>query len=110
HFGDQNVNHASKFVLAAVGALLLAAPAGAGDLKDSDWGQWRGPKRDGLSPDTGLLKAWPSGGPPVAWKCEKVGGGFSSVSIMGDRVYTMGDLSDGCNLLALKAADGSVVW
>jgi outer membrane protein assembly factor BamB len=87
-------------------ALLLALPAAA----ENDWNQWRGPKRDGLSPDTGLLKSWPAGGPPVAWKTAGVGGGFSSVSILGDRVYTMGDVGGACNLIALKASDGSIVW
>jgi hypothetical protein len=37
----------------------FAAPAAA------DWPQWRGPQRDGRSPDTGLLGSWPEGGPPT---------------------------------------------
>jgi outer membrane protein assembly factor BamB len=92
-------------------AILLAAPASATKGTDSkDWYQWRGPNRDGLSPDTGLLKQWPSGGPPLAWKITGVGAGFSSVSIVGDRVYTMGDLADGAYLIALNLADGKPVW
>ena len=33
-----------------------------------DWPQWRGPNRDGISSDTGLLKEWPEDGPKLAWK------------------------------------------
>jgi outer membrane protein assembly factor BamB len=86
---------------------LLALPLAA---DDADWAQWRGPRRDGISPDTGLLKSWPAGGPPLAWKATGLGGGYSSVSVAGDRVYTLGDAADACTLLALGRADGKPVW
>jgi len=92
-------------VLAAVVAILLSVPAA-----DSDWNQWRGPKRDGHSPDTGLLKQWPAAGPNLAWKANGLGSGFSSVSIQGDRIYTMGDLGDSCTIIAMSLADGKIVW
>lgn len=91
---------------ALIAALLIGTPAAA----ENDWNQWRGPKRDGLSPDTGLLKTWPSAGPAVVWKTAGIGGGFSTVSIQGDRIYTMGDVGDACYLIALKASDGTAVW
>ena len=87
---------------------VLAAPAGA--LGDEDWFQWRGPKRDGVSAETGLLKQWPAAGPPLAWKATGIGGGFSSVSSWKDRIYTLGDGADACNLHAINAADGKIVW
>jgi outer membrane protein assembly factor BamB len=87
----------------------LALPARADD-KDAGWSQWRGPKRDGLSPDTGLLREWPAGGPKLAWKSTGIGEGYSSISLLNDRIYTMGDQGDACNLVALNAADGKVVW
>lgn len=90
-------------MLKLLALLIFLAP-------DSDWAQWRGPNRDGLSPDTGLLKQWPAGGPPLAWKATGLGGGYSSVSILGDRIYTLGDQGDACNLLALNSADGKIVW
>lgn len=71
-----------------------------------DWGQFRGPHRDGLSPDTDLLKQWPSGGPPLAWKTTGLGDGLSSVSVVGKHVYTMGDGA----MFALDAATGKIVW
>jgi outer membrane protein assembly factor BamB len=75
-----------------------------------DWPQWRGPNRDGISAASGLLKSWPKEGPPVAWKGTGLGVGFSSVSIAGDRVYTMGDLDDACYLFAVNRDNGEIVW
>jgi outer membrane protein assembly factor BamB len=78
---------------------------------DPEWsGQWRGPNRDGLSPETGLLKQWPSGGPSLAWKATGVGIGFSGLSAGGGRIFTMGDVTDACFLFALNPADGKVAW
>lgn len=97
--------------LAAFALTLAALPLmGAGPAPDSDWNQWRGPKRDGHSADTGLLKDWPAGGPALVWKITDVGGGFSSVSVSGDRLFTMGDQGDSCNIIALNIADGKQVW
>jgi hypothetical protein len=33
----------------------------------ADWPQFRGPDRDGVSKETGLLRSWPDGGPEVLW-------------------------------------------
>jgi outer membrane protein assembly factor BamB len=52
-----------------------------------DWPQWRGPNRDGLSPETGLRMDWPAGGPPLVW-ARPIGRGFSSVAVAGGRLYT----------------------
>ena len=71
-----------------VAVALAVAPAG---LFASDWPQFRGPDRDGVSKETGLLKEWPEGGPPLAWTATGLGGGYSSVSVAGDRVYTLGN-------------------
>jgi hypothetical protein len=53
-----------------------------------DWPQWRGIHRDGVAPGDGLLKDWPSGGPPLLWTI-KGGGGFSAISVAGKRFVTM---------------------
>jgi outer membrane protein assembly factor BamB len=91
----------SLFVLLAALRLLAAEP---------DWPQFRGPKRDGHSPDKGLLKSWPTDGPAVAWKAEGVGDGYSSVSVVGDKVFTMGDAGDSSFVFAVSRKDGSNVW
>ncbi|MBI4601366.1 MAG: PQQ-like beta-propeller repeat protein [Planctomycetes bacterium] len=82
---------------------LLAAPAAG------DWPQWRGPNRDGLSADTGLLKAWPSGGPRLVWKAEGLGVGYSSVAVAGGRIFTMGD-GRGKSLIVALDLGGKKLW
>ncbi len=86
--------------------LILAALPAAAD----DWPQWRGPSRDGKSAETGLLPEWPEGGPPLAWRAAGLGAGYSSVSIAGGKIFTMGDLEDGQNVLALAEDDGRILW
>jgi len=85
--------------------LLVGAPA-----TPADWPQWRGIARDGKSPETGLLQEWPEGGPPLAWKASGLGDGYSSVSVTGGQVFTMGDLADGQYAFALEEAGGQMVW
>jgi outer membrane protein assembly factor BamB len=94
-----------------IAALVLAAVglSGGDTAEDKIW-NWRGPNRDGLSPDTGLLKEWPAGGPPLAWKATGIGRGYSSVSVAGDRLLTMGDVDRKAHVLCLSAADGKLLW
>ena len=88
-------------------ALVIAFPAVAAE---PDWPQFRGPKRDDVSTDTGLLKSWPDKGPPLAWKGDGVGIGFSSVAVVGDKVLTMGDEGDNCYIFAVSRNDGHNLW
>ena len=76
----------------------------------ADWTRWLGPNRDGKSSETGLLKAWPEGGPKSAWKVKGLGEGYSSLAVVGNRLYTQGQ--DGADqfVVALDAATGKQVW
>jgi outer membrane protein assembly factor BamB len=74
------------------------------------WPQWHGPDRNGISPDTGLLKKWPDGGPALAWKCSGLGGGFSGVSIADGRIYSMGDRDGQQVLHARELEGGKELW
>jgi outer membrane protein assembly factor BamB len=75
-----------------------------------DWPQWRGPNRDGISPDKGLLKEWPEAGPKLAWKATGIGIGYANVSVVGDRIYTTGDQDGASMVFALQLADGKPIW
>lgn len=75
-----------------------------------DWPEFHGSKRDNLSGETGLLKAWPAGGPTLAWKTKGIGGGFSSVSVVKGRIYTAGDEGGDSCVYALNESDGKQVW
>ena len=74
------------------------------------WAQWRGPNRDGVSAETGLLKAWPAGGPPLVWRATGLGAGLSTVAVVGQRVFTMGEKGERSEVIALNRADGKPLW
>src|SRR4029453_14648166 len=56
----------------------------------ADWPQWRGPDRNGISRDMGLLREWPRSGPSLAWSASQLGAGYGSVAVAGDRVFVQG--------------------
>lgn len=78
--------------------------------RDTDWPQWRGPHRDAVSTDTGLNHEWGEKGPPLAWKATGLGGGFSSISIVGDKIFTMGEREGQQMIEALSRDDGHLLW
>ena len=93
----------SRFAL----CLALLAFAGAGFA--ADWPQWRGPARDGVSRETGLLKKWPKGGPKLLWE-NPLGAGASSFAVVGDRLYTMYQNRERQYGVCLDANTGKKVW
>jgi outer membrane protein assembly factor BamB len=74
-----------------------------------EWPCFRGPDRDGKSPETGLLKSWPGNIPKLVWKAAGMGKGFSSAIVAGGSVYTSG-LKDGHLYLVALNMDGSNKW
>jgi outer membrane protein assembly factor BamB len=99
----------SGVVLSLVTLGLAGLVIASADAFD-DWPQWRGAKRDGVSAERGLLKDWPSSGPPVAWRANGAGTGFSSFSAAHGRLYTLGARGDTEYLMAYDAATGKKVW
>ena len=79
-------------------------------LQAADWPTWRGSDRDGHSSEAGLLKEWPTDGPKQEWHSSEAGLGYSSFSVVGDRLYTLGALDGVEYVMALNTADGSLVW
>jgi outer membrane protein assembly factor BamB len=76
----------------------------------SDWPQWRGPERNGISRETGWLKGWPeSGSPKVAWRAA-VGKGHSAVSVANGRAFTMGWDGSHDTVFFFDAASGKPIW
>ncbi|HZI17909.1 MAG TPA: PQQ-binding-like beta-propeller repeat protein [Pyrinomonadaceae bacterium] len=101
----------SLAALSLVTLSLVAPPAPAARAQaGGEWPQWRGANRDGVSKETGLLKQWPEGGPPLAWKATGAGRGFSSMSVAGGRLYTMGLRNDREFVVAFDAATGKELW
>lgn len=52
----------------------------------ADWPQWMGPNRDDDWTESGIIDAFPEGGPKVVWR-KSIHGGFSGPAVAGDRVY-----------------------
>ena len=77
---------------------------------DSDWPQWRGPDRTGLSKETGLLSAWPSSGPKQVWSVSGLGDGYGSLAIVGDRIYVQSGKGRESVVNCLNRADGKTIW
>ena len=90
------------------GLLVLFAWASMGVLH-ADWPQFRGPNRDGKSTETGLLRAWPAGGPARLWEARGCGQGYGSVSIAGGLIYTMGTIGGDMCVVAFDL-NGQQKW
>lgn len=90
--------------------ILLAATGCTAAPSAGFWPQWRGPQRDNVSRETGLLKEWPPGGPPLAWVVEGVGKGTSSVAVRGGRVFLLGYVGEREFVTALDEESGRRLW
>src|SRR5688572_27597450 len=110
------MKHLTALAILAIGVGVLSvhhAPTPVAAQPSStatDWPQWRGPNRDAVSRETGLLKTWPRTGPPVVWSAADLGAGFGSVSVRGDRVFVQGARRGQSLVFALNRTDGKVVW
>ena len=100
----------SRFRLTSFGLGLALVTAVSSRAAPGDWPQWRGPKRDGLSAETGLLKEWPTNGPPLVWKATGLGVGHGGIAVAGGRILTTGDKGESSFLVALNRTDGKVAW
>ena len=98
-----------RFLLPATIALLTLASQAMAQTA-ALWPQWRGPNRDGVSKETGLLKQWPADGPPLVWKATGAGRGYSSFSIADGKLYTMGLRGDREFIVAFDVATGKEAW
>ena len=75
-----------------------------------DWPQWRGANRDGKSTEKGLLKAWPQGGPKLAWQAKGAGEGYSSFAVAAGKVYTLGARGGTEYVMAFEETTGKKLW
>lgn len=96
--------------LASIAILILFLSTELVGQTPGDWPQWRGPNRDGISKETGLLKQWPADGPPLVWKATGTGRGYSTMSVANGRLYTMGLRGDREFVIAFDVATGKEAW
>lgn len=99
-------SHVSAWVLAASAALAL----GTDRSTAADWPEFRGPNRDGISKETGLLKEWPKGGPKQLWTAKNLGLGFGTPSVADGKIFGLGTRDGKDGVWALKESDGTELW
>jgi len=74
-----------------------------------DWPNWRGPDRNGISPETDILTVWANNEPDILWKA-KVGTGFSSIAVANGRIFTMGNNGGKETVYCFDAKTGEEKW
>jgi outer membrane protein assembly factor BamB len=88
-------------------SLFLLAPT-----VPSDWAEWRGPERDGISLERNLPTNWSPAGQNLAWKAPF--GGRSAPIVLGDRVYLQNTAGKGEleqeRLMSFDANSGKLLW
>jgi len=89
--------------------LTLILLVGSGMVLAGDWPQFRGPNRDGISEETGLMVRWPESGPEVLWRTA-LGDGYSGISLAKKRIYTMFGKGADEFVVCLDAVSGEEIW
>ncbi len=77
--------------------------------KKTEISQWRGPDRNGIYPETNLLKEWPENGPELIWKFDELGNGYSSATVLKDYVFTAGTI-DSTSYIFKFDHTGNLIW
>jgi len=103
--------HTHEFQLKAVFFLFLGSFLIPTGVRAGNSGGYRGPKRDGHFPATGLLQEWPKEGPKLLWKYDKLGWGYSSPTVANDMIYLTGqDPVTRVGYLFAFTLDGALKW
>jgi len=95
------------FCMSLIPLFILASCTGKREYSD-----WRGPDRNGIYPESGLLKQWPEEGPELLWSYEGLGHGHNTVAVAHDRVYVSGikDSARAMGTLFAFDLDGTLLW
>lgn len=95
---------------ASILLLLALVSAPASSVRADDWPQWRGPDRNGISKEKGLLNEWPKAGPQSLWEISGLGAGYGTVAIQGDRIFVQGTEGKTSLVFCLSRTDGKAIW
>ncbi len=83
--------------------------ASQAETRKNDWPHWRGPNRNGISDETGLIHEFPETGPKILWR-KSLGTGFSGLTVAGGRVFTMFGEEGREKIVCFDADTGDEVW
>jgi outer membrane protein assembly factor BamB len=104
------MNRRNAFPMAAAVGLSLWLPVAA---RADDWPQWRGPNRDGVWNETGIVESFPTNGLKISWRVP-VGRGWSSPIVANGRVYVTDVQAERPTakerVLCFDAAKGRLLW
>jgi outer membrane protein assembly factor BamB len=76
----------------------------------ADWAQYQGPMRNGASPETGIAREWPEGGPKTLWSAP-LGEGFGGPAIRDGEVYIVDRVSSSEDIVRCLSLDtGEELW
>ena len=89
--------------------VIILAMILTGSYLSSQVTDWRGPNRQGIFKETGLLKEWPENGPELVFEREGIGTGFSSPIVTSDAIYISG-MKDSVDYLSAFDLDGNMLW
>lgn len=94
-------------ILPAILLLLFSACT-----QKSEFSDWRGPDRDGIYSETGLLKQWPEAGPELLWSHEGLGFGHTAVAVANNKVYVTGlkDSAQSMGTIFTFDLSGKLLW
>jgi outer membrane protein assembly factor BamB len=107
---DESENVPEKEEIIASGAdVMLSRTISGTDSARCEWPGFHGPDRQNKSRETGLLTAWPEGGPDLLWTVSGLGEGYASVSIAEGLIYTAGSVDDQSYVFAYDL-DGNLIW
>ncbi len=97
----------SHYVIAALIVALLVPAASS-----NDWPQWRGPTRDGIWQESGLLDSFAAGAPKRVWRTE-ISNGYSGPTVAEGRVYVtdrVAEPNEVERVLCFDEATGKPIW
>jgi outer membrane protein assembly factor BamB len=105
-----NTRRQSSSQMVALLGLIWVLPV---PTQAADWPQWRGPDRDGVWKETGIMKSFPAGGLIIPWRVP-VGRGWSSPVVSHGRVYVtdaqVARPTAHERVLCFEEATGALVW
>jgi outer membrane protein assembly factor BamB len=96
-------------MLSGLNLLFLIVSVFFSGQQVEDLSQWRGPQRNGIYPEKGLLKAWPDKGPEMLWSFDGLGAGHGNAGFSQDKIFILG-MPDTVGILYAFNLNGKLLW